>query len=242
MKNAGHFANLRNVPLLPKHYKQELRSTQFDDLKKRIQQYEGSDIISRISKLNEANRNCINDTHRILGHIDACVTFRNKTLQTLRTETIVPNTENFEENDEEMIGAHSGENQENDRHKILSDSKNTNSERKCHKEQEDRQKNKIRSPIEKRKMEAKNMSSTESDESSKNNDQPSEEELAKLMEKYLNKSSEGSSGNSVSEPCFSLIPSCLRSSITDSMEEMTKLQSRGTQTDRMLYIEIMLHL
>ena len=223
MKNAGYFSNTRNIPLLPRHHRQEQNflGHRFEEWKKSIQ-YKEDDLFYKISTLREMNEKTMRSTNRVLAHLDTKYVGRSSKTQS--------------RDDKPAVQTYTATDDQNIIDKDLCDSarlRATSNEEILE----------VGMPLDE-KQDVNNKNRETSAGSTDQLGTASEEEMAKVMEKFLIVSSASSLEKSVSEPCISsLTPSSQWTGLTSSKEQIEKrkkctMQSRGTQTSRMLYVEI----
>ena len=241
MKNAGYFSNARNIPLLPRHYKQEQAFL--------INHFEEDDLLYKISALREINKKSMRTTSRVLGRLDISYVDRSSKIQS-RDNTCRVTLKNIQGKDKikPAVQTYTATADQKMIYKDLPVKDLCTSSRLS--KANDKEILEDGMPLmgfdEKQKVNNKN-----SEASMGSTDQrviASEEEMAKVMEKFLVMSSKSSLEKSVSEPCFSsLTPSSEWTGLTSSKEQIEKrkkgtMQSRGTQTNHMIYVEIPLHI
>ena len=240
MKNAGYFSNARNIPLLPRHYKQEQAFLG--------NHFEEDDLLYKISALREINKKSMRTTSRVLGHLDISYVDRSSKIQS-RENTCRVSLKNIRGKDKikPAVQTYTATADQKMIYKDLPVKDLCSSSRLS--TANDKGILEDGMPFmgfdEKQKVNDKN-----SEASKGSTDQrviASEEEMAKVMEKFLVMSSKSSLEKSVSEPCFSsLTPSSQWTGLTSSKQQIEKrkkvtMQSRGTQTNHMIYVEIPLH-
>ena len=240
MKNAGYFSNARNIPLLPRHYKQEQAFLG--------NHFEEDDLLYKISALREINKKSMRTTSRVLGHLDISYVDRSSKIQS-RENTCRVSLKNIRGKDKikPAVQTYTATADQKMIYKDLPVKDLCSSSRLS--TANDKGILEDGMPFmgfdEKQKVNNKN-----SEASKRSTDQrviASEEEMAKVMEKFLVMFSKSSLEKSVSEPCFSsLTPSSQWTGLTSSKEQIEKrkkgtMQSRGTQTNHMIYVEIPLH-
>ena len=243
MKNAGYFSNTRNIPLLPRHHTQEQNfpGHHLEELKKSIAQYKEDDLLCKISALREINEKSMRSTNKVLGRLDTNYIGRSSKKQS-RDDTFKFTSKDIRDKAALQTCTTTDDQNVIDKDFRVKDLHDSSRLRAANNEEI----LEIGMPLigfdEKQSVNNKNREA-----SAGSTDQlgtASEEEMAKVMEKFLAISSRSSLEKSVSEPCISsLTPSSQWTGLTSSKEQIEKrkicpMQSRGTQTNRVLYVEI----